>query len=184
MIEYIDPDAEMVPFFDHPRITHCKTRNWTNPPGQRHWFSIDQELTLDEARDAMARLPVGAYVKSFDWMYDSPSDPGAYTEFRRYPENWTAAFSNHGWSSSPVPINFESAALLFWDGLLVDDLYFMGYQRNRVPKPPKEHMAHSGLSYELPDNFAERIQERIVDYIHQRVAKIDGVSRSEPSPND
>ena len=184
MIEYVDPHVDMVPFFDHPRVTHGKTRNWTTPPGQRHWFAIDHQLTLDEARDLLARLPVGAYAQSFDWMYESPSDPGAYTEFRRYPKIWTATFSNHGWGSFPVPIDFESAARLFWDGLLIDDLYFMGYQRNREAKPPAEHMAHSGLSHELPDNFAERAEKRTVDYIRQRVAGINEVCRSQPSPND
>lgn len=184
MIEHVNPNAEMAPFFDHPLITHHKTRNWTSPPGQRHWFSIDEQMTLDDARDALSCLPVGAYAQSFDWMYESPSDPGAYTEFRRYPKTWTATFSNHGWGSYPVPIDFESAASLFWDGLLVDALYFMGYQRNREPKPPQEHMAHSGLSAVLPDNFAERIKKEIVDYIQRRVTGIDGISRSQPSPSD
>jgi hypothetical protein len=71
---------------------------------------------------------------------------------------------------------------MYWDGLLVDPLYFMGYQRKREPRPPSEHRAHSGLSRELPEQFESRIEPRVVEYIEQRVAGIDGTSRTPPDP--
>lgn len=182
MIEYVEPNADMREFFAHPRITHRKTRNWTRPDGQRHWFAIDHRLTLAETRDLLDRLPIGAYVVSFDWQYDSPSDPGAYVALQKYPETWTAEFSNHGWSSYKVPLDFESATRLYWDGLLIDDLHFMGYQSNREPKLPAEYRAHSGLSRELPKDFEQRVKREIVEYIDRRVAEIDGSSQSPPSP--
>ena len=103
MPEYVDPNAEMEAFFAHRRITHRKTRNWTRPGGQRHWFAIDPQLTLEETRDLLARLPTGAYVVSFDWKYDSPSDAGAFVALQRYPNVWTAEFSNHGLVSERFP---------------------------------------------------------------------------------
>ncbi len=180
MIDYVDPNAAMDAFFAHPRIRHLKTRNWSRPGGQRHWYAIDRKLSLEESRELLERVPAGAYVVGFDWKYESPSDAGAWVELQRYPDLWTAKFSNHGWSSWPVPIDFDAAARLYWDGLLVDTLYFMGYQRNREPRPPGEHMAHSSLSHELPEQFEARIDQRIVDYIAQRVATIDGTVRPEP----
>ena len=157
--------------------------DWTRPGGQRHWFAVEPQLTLEETRDLLERLPIGAYVVCFDWKYDSPSDPGAYVELQRYPNFWTAEFSNNGgWSSRKVPIDFESVARMYWDGLLVDTLYFMGYQSKREPRPPSEHRAHSGLSHELPEQFEARVESRIVDYIKQRVAEIDGTFRTPPNP--
>lgn len=182
MIEYVDPNPQMAAFFAHPRVTHLKTRNWSHPGGQRHWYAIDPALSLDESRELLERLPNGAYVVGFDWKYDSPSDAGAWVELQRYPDLWTAKFSNHGWSSWPVPIVFDAATRLYWDGLLVDTLYFMGYQRKREPHPPREHMAHSGLSHELPEQFEVTIDQRIADYITRRVAAIDGTSRAQPDP--
>lgn len=181
MIEYVEPNSAMATFFAHPRVRHLKTRNWTRPGGQRHWFALNPKLTLAETRDLLQSLPLGAYVRSFDWQYDSPSDAGAYVELQRYPELWTASFSNHGWSSYEVPIEFDSAVRLYWDGLLVDDLHFMGYQRNREPKLPEKYTAHSGLSHELPEQFEERIKPSIVDYIKRRVADIDGEVQSPPN---
>ena len=85
MPEYVEPNSEMNSFFGHPRITHHKTRNWSKPGGQRHWFAVDSKLTLAETRDLLHCLPIGAYVISFDWKYDSPSDAGAFVELHRYP---------------------------------------------------------------------------------------------------
>jgi hypothetical protein len=183
MPEYVEPNSEMDAFFAHPRITHRKTRNWPTPGGQRHWYAIDPKLTLEETRNSLERLPIGAYAQSFDWKYDSPSDSGAWVEIQRYPNIWTAKFSNHGWSSFPVPIDFESAARMFWDGLLVDTLYFMGYQRKREPKATTEHMAHSGLSHDLPEPFEKRIKPQIVNHIKRRAAEIDGAKQTPPDPH-
>ncbi|HEV7280249.1 MAG TPA: hypothetical protein VGN57_08560 [Pirellulaceae bacterium] len=183
MPDYVRPNAEMEAFFAHPSISHHKTRNWKKTGGQRHWFAVDPQLTLEETRDLLRRVPVGAYLVSFDWKYDSPSDPGAYVELQRYPDFWTAQFwNNGGWSSRKAPLDFESAVRLYWDGLLVDPLYFMGYQRDREPRAPDEHVAHSGLSHELPEQFEDTIQLRIVDYIKQRAAEIDETSRTPPNP--
>lgn len=60
----------------------------------------------------------------------------------------TAQFSIHGWSSRKVPVDVESAARMDWDGLLVDPLHFMGYQRKRKPKPPIIHrLPRSGWAF-------------------------------------
>lgn len=184
MIEYVKPAEDMANFFAHPEVNHGRTRTWKKPKGQRHWFAVDHDLKLNETRDLLRRLPIGAYVVSFDWKYDSPSDPGAYVELQRYPGIWTAEFwNNGGWCTYKVPIDFESAARLYWDGLLVDTLHFMGYQSNREPELPTEHMAQSGLSHDLPNDFEERIKPEIVEHIKCRAAQIDGTSRAPVNPH-
>jgi hypothetical protein len=156
---------DMDNFFAHPGVFHRNTRDWKEE-GQRHWFTVDPKLSLDDVRALLALVPVGAYVQCFDKHFQSPSDPGAWVDLRRYPESWTATFSNHGWSSHPVPIDFDAAARLFWDCRNFDYHEFLGVRGE------SQHMAHSGLSSELPSDLDTNGDNKLAIYLRERVARI------------
>lgn len=152
-------------FFAQPGIRHRMTRDW-NDGGQRHWFKVNRSMTLDQTRELLKLVPIGAYVQCFDKEFDSPSDPGAWVALQRYSEFWTATFTNHGWGSSPVLIDFEDAALLFWDCRDFDYGKFLG---RRVES---EHMAHSGLKTKPPDTLDTDPDSKQKRHISARVAAI------------
>jgi len=154
-------------FFAQPGVRHRVTREW-NDNGQRHWFKVGSDMTLDQIRELLSLVPMGAYVTCFDQEYDSPSDPGAWVAFQRYPELWTAKFNNHGWSSDPVPIAFEDAALIFWECRDFDYCKFLRVLDN------SELMAHSGLKTDLPQGLDTSPDSKPARHIRNRVAEIKG----------
>jgi len=154
-------------FFAQPGVRLRKTRDWPHG-GQRHWFKVEPWLTARKIRTLLELLPVGAYVQCFDREYDSPSDAGAWVTFQQYPNLWTATFENHGWSSDSVPIDFEDAALIFWDCQDFDYCQFLGFRGE------SELMAHSGLSAELPKYFDSDPESKPSRHVKERVAAIKG----------
>lgn len=155
----------MQEFFAHPGVFHLRTRDWNNE-GQRHWFTVDPNLSLADVQAILQLVPVGAYVQCFDKQFESPSDPGAWVDLRRYPELWTATFSNHGWGSRPVPIEFDAAARLFWDCRNFDYCAFLGFRGE------SQHMAHSGLSAKPPTALDTSPDNKLAVYLRQRVSQI------------
>jgi hypothetical protein len=109
---------------------------------------------------------MGAYVTCFDQEYDSPSDAGAWVAFQRYPDLWTGTFNNHDWSSDPVPIPFEDAALIFWECRDFDYCKFLGVLEN------SELMAHSGLKPDFPQGLDTNPDSKPARHIRKRVAEI------------
>lgn len=160
-------------FFAQPGVRHRTTRDWPHG-GQRHWFKVDPALTPEQIRSLLALLPVGAYVKCFDQTFDSPSDPGAWGSLQRYEHFWTASFNNHGWSSDSVPIDFEDAALLFWECRDFDYCKFLGSRHE------SELMAHSGLTEEFPRFFDRDPESQSARYLKDRVASIRANLREDP----
>jgi hypothetical protein len=152
-------------FFAHRRIRHRITRDWRGD-GQRHWFKVDPAMTVGETRELLELVPIGAFVQCFDHEFESPSDPGAWVALQRFPELWTATFSNHGWSSSPVAIDFDDATLLFWECRDFDYCKFLGI------RDQSQQMAHSGLKTELPADLVNDPSSKLATHIRQRIAGI------------
>ena len=158
-------ESAMDEFFACPGVRHRKTRDW-NDGGQRHWFKLDPDLSVQQIRELLGLVPEGALVQCFDPHYDSPSDAGAWIAFQRYPTFWTATFSNHGWSSAGVPVEFEDAVLIFWEGRDFDYCRFLGVRDD------SELTAHSGLSTEPPKNLDADPQSQFARFLRARAAAI------------
>ena len=153
-------------FFAQSGVHLHHTKKWSDG-GHRHWFSLDPHLTVDDVRSLLKMVPVGAYVRCFDPEYESPSDPGAWIAFQRCSDGWTAKFSNHGWSSAAVPVDFEDVALIFWQARDFDYGKFLGRHSEN------ELMAHSGLSGEAPKRLESDPASGPARYLRDRAAAIN-----------
>lgn len=157
--------TDMDLFFDQSGVHLHRTRKWSDG-GHRHWFSLDPQLTVDDVRSLLEMVPVGAYVRCFDPEYESPSDPGAWIAFQRYSDCWTAKFSNHGWSSAAMPVDFEDLTLIFWQAKDFDYGKFLGGHSESVL------MAHSGLCGEIPKRLENDPESSPARFLRDRAAAI------------
>ena len=167
------PESDLSDFFRDPHVHLRKSRDWPHG-GQRHWFAVAPGLTPQQIRRLFDLIPVGASLDTYDPTYDSPSEVGAWTTFRRYPELWTAEFRNHGWSSYPVPVDLEDAALIYWETYDIDpDLHMPGMTPSTDdPRKPIEHMAESGLDTNLPSKLNRDPEEKGARFLRERAAAI------------
>ena len=157
--------TDMDRFFLQPGVHHQVTKPWNNG-GQRHWFRLDSDLTVNQIRSLLNLLPPGSSVRCFNPECESPSDPGAWITFRRYSSFWTATFNNHGWSSQAIPVEFDDLALIFWEARNFDFGSFLGGRVNT------ELMADSGLSLEPPETLDTDPESKHLRFVLDRAALI------------
>ncbi len=150
-------------YFAHPGVKLRTAREW-NDHQMRYWYNIKVGLAAADIEMLLRKVPIGAYVQAFDKEFPSPSDPGAWFDLYHASEDrWLVRWSNHGWSSGAVPIEFHQAVIYFNECYSFHAARFLGFRYKH------ELMAHAAHPGQLNVTMDDRIDSPNSVYLSGRI---------------